>query len=87
LKIFNSRVDKAARITVACCWLHNYCEGICQNQEVLEGLVQTHLWDLENLDFLYLEKESMQKLKVRHLERKCTKSGWLRILLISGRIL
>jgi hypothetical protein len=26
LKNFNSRVDKAARITVACCWLHNYCE-------------------------------------------------------------
>jgi hypothetical protein len=26
LKNFNSRVDKAAKITVACCWLYNYCE-------------------------------------------------------------
>ena len=23
---FNSRVDKAVRVTVACCWLHNYCK-------------------------------------------------------------
>jgi hypothetical protein len=61
--------------------------GICQSQEVLEGLVQTHLWDLEKLDFLCLEKESVQKLKVRHSERNYIKSGWLRILLINGRIL
>jgi len=26
LKNFNSRVDKAARITIACYWLHNYCD-------------------------------------------------------------
>ena len=30
LKNFNSRVDRAARITVACCWLHNYCEMLNQ---------------------------------------------------------
>jgi hypothetical protein len=26
LKNFTCRVDKATRTTVACCWLHNYCE-------------------------------------------------------------
>ena len=26
LRRFNSRIDKAVRVTVACCWLHNYCE-------------------------------------------------------------
>ena len=30
LKNFNFRVDRAARITVACCWLHNYCEMLNQ---------------------------------------------------------
>jgi hypothetical protein len=30
LKNFNSRVDRAARITVAYCWLHNYCEMLNQ---------------------------------------------------------
>ena len=25
LRNFNSRVDGAARVTVSCCWLHNYC--------------------------------------------------------------
>jgi hypothetical protein len=26
LKKFNMRVDRAARVIVACCWLHSYCE-------------------------------------------------------------
>ena len=26
LRRFNSRVDKVAKVIVACCWLHNYCE-------------------------------------------------------------
>ena len=26
LRRFNSRIDKAARVTIACCWLHNYFE-------------------------------------------------------------
>jgi hypothetical protein len=26
LKKFNMRVDRTARLTVACCWLHNYCK-------------------------------------------------------------
>ena len=26
LRRFKSRVDKAARVTIACYWLHNYCE-------------------------------------------------------------
>jgi len=30
LKNFNSRVDRAARITIACCWLYNYCETLNQ---------------------------------------------------------
>ena len=30
LKHFNSRVDRAASVTIACCWLHNYCEMMNQ---------------------------------------------------------
>ena len=30
LKYFNSRVDRAANVTIACCWLHNYCEMMNQ---------------------------------------------------------
>lgn len=26
LNHFNSRFDRAAKIIVGCCWLHNYCE-------------------------------------------------------------
>ena len=26
LNSFNARVDRAARVSIACCWLHNYCE-------------------------------------------------------------
>jgi hypothetical protein len=26
LKHLNSKVDRAPKITITCCWLHNYCE-------------------------------------------------------------
>jgi len=32
LKNFNSRVHRFVRITVACCWLHNYCEMMNQSE-------------------------------------------------------